>query len=136
MDQQNPGGSGGAFCSSCGRLFWAKISSQRPHALSFLPRPPLAQVFWGMAFNKLRVFELYQYRKIIWMDSDTMVFKNMDHLMKEPMFTGESETAVTRQLWKCWTRAFCVYKLHGSSEVMCLRGCTPWSRMGDTGCMP
>ena len=41
-----------------------------------------------MAFNKMRVFELTQFRRVLWMDSDTMVLKNVDHLLKEPTFTG------------------------------------------------
>ncbi|RYE85359.1 MAG: hypothetical protein EOO65_00580 [Methanosarcinales archaeon] len=45
-------------------------------------------MFWGMAFNKLRVFELTQFRKVIWLDGDVMVQKNIDHLMREPMFTA------------------------------------------------
>lgn len=31
--------------------------------------------FRGMALNKLRVFNMTQYRKVIWMDSDTMVLQ-------------------------------------------------------------
>ena len=38
----------------------------------------------GMSFNKLRVFHLVEYRKLVWMDSDTQVFNNIDHLMLEP----------------------------------------------------
>jgi len=41
-----------------------------------------------MAFNKLRVFNLTQYRKLLWMDADTLVLKNVDHLLLEPMFTA------------------------------------------------
>ena len=31
--------------------------------------------FWGMALNKLRVFNMTRYKKALWMDSDTLVFK-------------------------------------------------------------
>lgn len=44
--------------------------------------------FWGMAFNKLRVFEFMQFRKILWLDSDILVLKNIDHLLLEPDFTA------------------------------------------------
>jgi hypothetical protein len=44
-------------------------------------------IFWGMALNKLHVFNLTQYKKLIWMDGDTMLFKNVDHLFKEPAGT-------------------------------------------------
>lgn len=40
-----------------------------------------------MALNKMRVFNMTHYKKLLWMDSDTIVFKNMDHLFKEPAFT-------------------------------------------------
>ena len=45
-------------------------------------------VFWGMAFQKLHIFNFTQFRKLLWMDADTMVLHNMDHLLKEPMFTA------------------------------------------------
>lgn len=41
-----------------------------------------------MSFNKLRVFHMVQYRKLVWMDSDTQVYQNIDHLMLEPTFTA------------------------------------------------
>jgi hypothetical protein len=44
--------------------------------------------FWGMAFNKLLIFNMTEFRKILWMDSDTLVLQNVDDLMLEPMFTG------------------------------------------------
>ena len=44
--------------------------------------------FWGMALNKLRVFHLTQYRKVLWMDGDTLVLKNVDHLFAAPMLTA------------------------------------------------
>jgi hypothetical protein len=46
------------------------------------------QSFWGMSLNKLRVFNLTQFRKVIFMDSDTLVLKNIDHLMREPYFSA------------------------------------------------
>lgn len=51
------------------------------------------QIFWGMAFNKLVVFGLTQYRKLMWMDADTYVLRNIDHLLKEPMLTGAMVSA-------------------------------------------
>jgi hypothetical protein len=45
-------------------------------------------VFWGMAWQKLHIFNLTEYRKLLWMDSDTMVLKNVDHLLAEPSFTA------------------------------------------------
>jgi hypothetical protein len=40
-----------------------------------------------MALNKLHVFNLTQYKKVLWMDGDTLVLKNVDHLFLRPMGT-------------------------------------------------
>lgn len=45
-------------------------------------------IAWGMALNKLKVFGLAQYRKILWVDSDVLVLHNIDHLMMSPDFTA------------------------------------------------
>jgi alpha-N-acetylglucosamine transferase len=44
--------------------------------------------FTGMAFNKLRVFQLTQFRKLLWVDADSFVFHNIDHLLLEPPFSA------------------------------------------------
>lgn len=44
--------------------------------------------FWGMAWQKLRVFNLTEYRKVLWLDSDAMVLRSIDHLLREPSFTA------------------------------------------------
>jgi hypothetical protein len=46
------------------------------------------QIFWGMALNKLRVFNMTEFSKLLWMDADTLVLKNVDHLLKKRMFTA------------------------------------------------
>lgn len=46
-----------------------------------------------MAFNKLLVFNLTQFRKIAWLDADDYFVKNVDHLMAKPTFTGSFVTA-------------------------------------------
>ena len=51
------------------------------------------QIFWGMAFNKLLVFNMTQFRKVLWLDSDAFVVRNIDHLVREPMLTGAFVTA-------------------------------------------
>ena len=47
---------------------------------------------WGLSLNKMQIFNMTQYRKIVFMDADTIVFKNLDHLFgpEYPMFTGAS----------------------------------------------
>lgn len=37
-----------------------------------------------MAFNKLRIFELVRYTRILWLDSDSLVLHNVDHLLQLP----------------------------------------------------
>ena len=64
-----------------------------------LPRTPWTQdisggtqVFWGMSLNKMQIFNMTQFKKIIFLDADTLIFKNIDHLFgpEYPMFTGTS----------------------------------------------
>lgn len=55
--------------------------------------PGGAGSFWGMALNKLQVFGLTKYRKIVWLDSDDFVVRNIDHLAAAPMLTGSLVTA-------------------------------------------
>jgi hypothetical protein len=40
------------------------------------------------ALNKLHVFGLTQFRRVVWIDSDTLVLNNVDHLVLEPEFTA------------------------------------------------
>jgi len=44
--------------------------------------------FWGMSFNKLRIFNMTQFRKILFIDADVMILRNIDHIMLEPDFTA------------------------------------------------
>jgi alpha-N-acetylglucosamine transferase len=34
------------------------------------------------------VFNATDYKKVLWMDGDTLVLKNIDHLFRRPMLTG------------------------------------------------
>lgn len=45
---------------------------------------------WRKCFEKLEVFSLTQYKKIIWLDADMLVVKNIDHLFVHPHLTGVS----------------------------------------------
>lgn len=42
---------------------------------------------WREAFRKLIIFKLTQFDKVIFLDSDTIMVKNMDHLFDMPMLT-------------------------------------------------
>lgn len=39
-----------------------------------------ARAYWNNTFFKLRVFDLVQYRKLVYIDSDMIVLENLDHL--------------------------------------------------------
>ena len=45
---------------------------------------------WGMSLNKMQVFNWTHYRKVVFMDSDTIAFQNLDHLFgpEYPTFTA------------------------------------------------
>lgn len=44
--------------------------------------------YWTQAFSKLRVWSLIEYEKVLFLDADVMVLKNLDHLFQEPEFTA------------------------------------------------
>jgi alpha-N-acetylglucosamine transferase len=48
--------------------------------------------FWGMSFNKLRIFDMVEFRKILFIDADVLLLKNIDHIMLEPDFTAAFTT--------------------------------------------
>jgi len=56
-----------------------------------------------MAFNKLLVFNMSQFRKVIWIDSDSFVVNNIDHLMTKPMFTAAMVPACCHGLGPAYT---------------------------------
>ena len=46
-----------------------------------------------MAFNKLHVFNLTRFRKLVWIDADDFFVANVDHLLGAPPLTGSMVTA-------------------------------------------
>lgn len=44
--------------------------------------------FWGYSLNRLVIFNMTEFKKLIYMDTDTLVLKNIDHLALEPTFTS------------------------------------------------
>jgi hypothetical protein len=48
--------------------------------------------FWGMSFNKMRIFDMVEFRKILFIDADVLLLKNIDHIMLEPDFTAAFTT--------------------------------------------
>ena len=45
-----------------------------------------------MSFNKLRIFNMTEYRKILFIDADVLILRNVDHIMHEPDFTAAFTT--------------------------------------------
>jgi hypothetical protein len=67
-----------------------------------IPRTPFTATIaggrhmsWGMSLNKLVIFNLTQFDKLVFMDSDTVAFVNLDHLFgpEYPMFTAATTYA-------------------------------------------
>jgi len=59
---------------------------QIPH----FPRPPnllVQEVSWNVSFDKLGVFNLTYYKKIVFVDADIMAIRNMDELLVAPAFS-------------------------------------------------
>jgi glycogenin len=50
---------------------------------------------WNETFNKLLVFELTQYEKIVFLDSDMMVLQNLDHLFERPHMSAVAADRLT-----------------------------------------
>lgn len=51
---------------------------------------------WHLSLTKLRVFELEEYERIIYLDADGLVMKNLDHLFALPSI---SQIATPRAYW-------------------------------------
>jgi alpha-N-acetylglucosamine transferase len=50
---------------------------------------------WKEQFTKLRVFEMTQYKRILYIDADTMIMKPMDEIFNEPEVTTLAPTLAT-----------------------------------------
>ena len=48
--------------------------------------------FWGMSFNKLRIFDMVEFKKVLFIDADVLILKNIDWVMLEPDFTAAFTT--------------------------------------------
>ncbi|KAF1961641.1 nucleotide-diphospho-sugar transferase [Byssothecium circinans] len=52
---------------------------------------------WKEQFTKLRVFEMTQYKRILYIDADTMIMKPMDDIFAEPEVTTLAPTLLSRK---------------------------------------
>jgi glycogenin glucosyltransferase len=50
---------------------------------------------WNNTLSKLLIFELTQYEKIVFLDSDMMVLQNLDHLFELPHMSGVTADKLT-----------------------------------------
>ena len=53
---------------------------------------------WSLSLTKLEIFKMTQYDKIIYLDADIMVLKNLDHLFKYPHLTS----AIDGEYFNLW----------------------------------
>lgn len=56
---------------------------------------------WKNCFTKLHIFELEEFTKIIFLDADIMVLKNLDHLFKKPHMTAALDGEYFN-IWPDW----------------------------------
>jgi hypothetical protein len=70
------------------RTPWTATIPGDPNAPPNDPTNGGGRAFWASAFDKLHVFNMTGYKKILWMDADTLVLQNVDHLLKKPAFTA------------------------------------------------
>ena len=76
-------------------------------SISLLSLPPSvqpAQFRWNAAFSKLLIWKLTEYNRVVWMDGDTMVLSDLDHL-----FEMEGSLIASTDLHSC----------HVSADKMC-----------------
>jgi hypothetical protein len=54
--------------------------------------PGGTQSFWGFALNKLIVVNFTEFSRVVFIDSDSLVLRNIDHLADAPSFTSSYTT--------------------------------------------
>jgi len=62
---------------------------------------------WGAAFNKLQVLLLVEFRRVVWMDCDTIALRNLDHLLlQEPLLSDPTAFMAAATVGCCDLNAF------------------------------
>jgi len=61
---------------------------------------PLAAT-WKNCWTKFKIFDLIEYDKIVFLDADIMVLKNLDHLFELPHMTAALDGEYFN-LWEGW----------------------------------
>lgn len=58
----------------------AKLKSYGRVMIRYLPKPQFALTFYEMQLQKFRILELFQYRRVLFMDADVIPLCNLDYL--------------------------------------------------------
>lgn len=69
-----------------------RIIEEIPNTIYTSMIPGGRATFWGMSFNKLRIFAMTEFRKILFIDADVLIMQNIDHVLLEPDFTAAFTT--------------------------------------------
>ena len=69
-----------------------RVIEEIPNTMYTSMIPGGRATFWGMSFNKLRIFDFVEFKKILFVDADVMVMRNIDYVMLEPDFTAAFTT--------------------------------------------
>jgi hypothetical protein len=69
-----------------------RIIEEIPNTMYTSMIPGGRATFWGMSFNKMRIFDMVEFKKVLFADADVMVLRNIDHIMLEPDFTAAFTT--------------------------------------------
>ena len=69
-----------------------RIIEEIPNTIYTSMIPGGRATFWGMSFNKLRIFAMTEFRKILFIDADVLIMRNIDHVLLEPDFTAAFTT--------------------------------------------
>jgi alpha-N-acetylglucosamine transferase len=57
-----------------------KLKAYSRIVIRYLPKPRIAPTFYEVQFEKFRILDLFQYRRVLFMDADVMPLCNLDYL--------------------------------------------------------
>ncbi len=52
--------------------------------------PGGSETFWGYALNKLAIFNMTEFDRVVFVDADSLVLRNIDHLASATPFAASS----------------------------------------------
>jgi hypothetical protein len=86
------------------RLRGAQVVVTQPIAYNFIGAPAYARPKWREAVAKLHMFRMTQFARVVFLDADVLVQKNVDSLFDLPL-TAEAELHGMRDLHDCMPEA-------------------------------